>query len=79
MTNTTKPTRRETFTEIRERGKLRPIVIELRSTFVTMRLKGTKREYTATYEQLWTVGAANAARQAAREKLEEKELKKVTK
>jgi hypothetical protein len=64
MTTTSKPVRRETLTSARYRGKLRAIIIELASTYVVVRLKGTRVRYTATYDQVWKVGAENAARAA---------------
>jgi hypothetical protein len=75
MTTTAKPVRRETFSASRYRGKSRPLIIELNSTFIVIRLKGTKQRYTVTYEQMFTKGAENAAR-AAREERRQRRQKK---
>lgn len=61
MTKAIKPTRRETFTSVREAGHLRPLVIELHATHIRIRLKGMRRSYVVTYDQVWTVGAKNEA------------------
>jgi hypothetical protein len=76
MTNTSNPVRRETLSSVRERGKLRPIVIELRSTYARLRLKGTRRTVTVTYDQLWTLGNRNAADERRRERLAARKVKK---
>jgi len=68
MTTTAKAVRRETLSSGRYRGKHRPIIIELASTYITIRLKGTRQKYTATYDQLWKLGAENAARAARAER-----------
>ena len=75
MTNTAKPIRRETFSAARYRGKTRPIIVELETTYVTIRLKGTRLRYTATYDQLFKIGAENFARAAREERRREKERK----
>jgi hypothetical protein len=36
-------------------------VVELRSTYLTVRQKGRRRRYTVTYDQIWTAGARNQA------------------
>ena len=68
MTTTTKPVRRETFASVRERGRIRPLVIELNTTYLRVRLKGSRRFYTVTYDQVWGLGARNAAEERRREK-----------
>jgi hypothetical protein len=70
MTKTIRPVKRETLSQVRERGKLRPIIIELGSTYLTIRLKGSRHSFTATYDQLWKLGAENAAREARRLRME---------
>lgn len=70
MTSTARPVRRETFSSVRERGKTRPIVVELATTYVKIRLKGTRRVVTVTYDQLWLAGNRNAAEAARRERAE---------
>jgi len=79
MTTTAKPVRRETFSGARYRGKSRPIIIELASTYVTIRLKGTRQKYTATYDQLWTLGAMNAARAAREERRQRQQERRKSK
>ena len=75
MTKTIKPVRRETFSTVRERGKARAIVIELASTYIRIRLKGTRRVFSATYDQLWTLGARNAAEAERRVRIEARKQK----
>lgn len=72
MTTTTKSIKRETLSTVRERGRSRAIVIELASTYIKIRLKGTRKAFTATYSQLWTLGARNAAEEERRERAEAK-------
>ena len=72
MTRTDKPVRRETFSSVRERGKLRPIIVELASTYVRCRLKGMRGSYTISYDQLYSLGAKNAAEAKRRERAEAK-------
>lgn len=69
MTNTSKPVRRETFSSVRERGKMRPIIVELATTYAKVRLKGTRRAVTVTYDQLWTLGNRNAVEERRRARL----------
>lgn len=76
MTPLTRPVKRETFSSVRQQGKTRPIVVELASTFISIRLKGTRKSFTATYQQLWTLGAKNAAEQTRRERAEAKNAKR---
>jgi hypothetical protein len=76
MTNTSKPVRRETFTSVRERGQSRPIIVELATTYVKLRLKGKRHSYTVTYDQLFSLGAKNAAEAARRERAENKRAKR---
>ena len=70
MTTTAKPVRRETFSSVRERGQSRPLMIELHSTWMRLRLKGKRNFYTVTYDQLWTLGAKNAVEDRHRLKIE---------
>lgn len=76
VTTTTKPVRRETFSSIRERGKFRPIVITLDSTFVTVKLKGMRYAYTVTYAQILNIGARNAAEQLRAAKAEARKARR---
>lgn len=77
MTKTTSKTRRETLSLARERGRLRPIVIELNSTWVSIRLKGMRRSYTVSYDQLWSLGAKNAAAAAREERAAKRKASRV--
>lgn len=76
MTTTQKPTRRETLSLFRDSGKMRELIVELHSTYVILRLKGKRYKYSATYQQLWAIGAQNAAEERRRAKLEAKRAKK---
>jgi hypothetical protein len=64
MTTTLKSVKRETLSTHRGRA----LVIELHSTYITMRQKGRRLRYAATYDQIWTLGARNAA-EALRQEL----------
>jgi hypothetical protein len=72
MTALNHPVRRETYSQARERGKTRPIVVELHPTYVRVKLKGNRRYVTVTYDQLWTLGNRNAAESARKERLEKR-------
>jgi hypothetical protein len=76
MTQATKPVSRETLATARERGRSRPIVITIYSTFVKLRLKGMRRSVVVTMDQLWTMGNRNAAESARQEKLAAKKAAK---
>ena len=69
MTTTNKPTRRETLSQIRLKG-FRPLIIELNTTYLKVRPKGTRQYYTVTYDQIYTLGARNAAEEARQAKIE---------
>ncbi len=75
MTLTTKPVRRETLSSERERGKLRPIIVELCSTYAKIKLKGCRHAVTVTYAQLWTLGNKNAVEERRRERLAARKAK----
>ncbi len=70
MTKTTKPIRRETYTSVREARASRPLIIELCSTYLLIRPKGRRYYFTVTYDQVWNVGARNAAKQLREAKAE---------
>lgn len=72
MTKATKPVRRETFSSIRDHAKLLPIVVEIHATFIRVRLKGWRRFYTVTHDQIFMLGARNEAEAKRREKLEKR-------
>lgn len=73
MTTTAKTVRRETYSSSRYKGKARAIIIELSTTYVSVRLKGTRAKFTATYDQIFRVAAENAAR-ALREERKQKRM-----
>lgn len=75
MTTTMRPIKRETFSSVRERGKTRPIIVTLASTYIQVRLKGTRKVFTATYDQLFVLGARNAAEQARKERAEKRKAR----
>lgn len=76
MTTTDQPTRRETLSSVREKGKLRPIMITMQSTFVTVRLKGCRHSSSVTYQQIFNIGARNAAEAARKERVEARAAKR---
>ncbi len=78
MTKALKPVTRETFSSVRERGKLRPLVITVASTYVSIRLKGQRKSFQVTMDQLYTLGARNAAEAKRRERAEAKKAKGVS-
>ena len=69
MTKAIKPIARETFSTVRERGNVRPIIVEIHPTFIRVRLKNCRIAFTITINQLYTLGAKNqvAATRAERE------------
>ena len=71
MTAITKPTKRETLSAFQGRA----LIIELHPTHVVLRQKGKRFRYTATYDQLWKLGAMNAAEERRREKAAAKKAK----
>jgi hypothetical protein len=75
MTDTSRPVRRETLSSVRSRRASRPLIIELHSTFVRVRPKGMRTFYVVTYDQIYTIGAKNAAESLRRERLEAKKRK----
>ena len=76
MTKATRPVARETFSCVRERGSVRPIIITVSATFVSVRLKGCRMSYTVTMDQLYRMGAENAANQRRRDKLAAKKAER---
>ena len=75
MTNTSKPVKRETFSSARDRNRSLPLIIELHSTYLKIKLKGKRYAYTVTYDQVWNIGAKNAAAQLKQAKLEAKKTR----
>ena len=63
MTIADKPVRRETRSCVRVRRALRPLVIEIHATYISIRPKGMRHSFTVTMDQLYTLGAKNAAEQ----------------
>ena len=73
MTKATRPVKRETYSSIREKGSARPLIIEVHATHVVIRPKGCRYAFTVTYDQIWTIGAKNAAEA---KRLERKAIRK---
>ena len=70
MTKTDKSIQRETYTSVRACRSMRPLVIELRSTYLVIRAKGCPSvRYTVTYDQVFTVGARNKAEETRKERI----------
>lgn len=76
MTNTTKPVKRETFSSVRARGVSRAIVVELNTTYLRIKPKGTRLWFTATYDQIYNIGARNAAEAARTERAAARKARK---
>ena len=68
MTKASRPVQRETFSNVRVRGKNRPLVIEIHATYITIRPKGTRKAFLVTLDQIYTLGARNEAEKARRER-----------
>jgi hypothetical protein len=68
MTTTARPVRRETLSSTRERGAVRPLIVELHSTFIRIKPKGMRTYFVATYAQIYMIGARNAAEELRRER-----------
>jgi len=68
MTSTDKPIKRET----RETYRGRPLMIELFSTYMTIRQKGKVKRFTVTYSQMYTAGAVSAAAEIRRDRAEKR-------
>lgn len=64
MTTTIKPVRRETLSCFRSR----PLIIELHPTWVSIRMKRSRIAYSVTIDQIWNLGARNAAEALRRER-----------
>lgn len=62
MTQATKTVKRETLTQVRAKG-FRPLIIEIHPTWVVIRVKGLGNgyRYTVTMDQIYNLGASNAA------------------
>jgi hypothetical protein len=72
MTTTLKPIARETLSTFRNRA----LVLELHSTYLKVRQKGKRTRYICTYDQIWNLGARNAAEEARRERNANKNTRK---
>lgn len=68
MTTTDKPTRRETLSQIRYKGKLRPIILEVCATFVKVRPKGCRESYVVDIGAIYHLGAKLRAMEVRAEK-----------
>lgn len=64
MRTTDRPVKRET----RSMFRAIPLVIELRSTWLVIRQKAGRFSYTVTYDQIWNMGAQNAAVQLRKDR-----------
>ena len=73
MTKADRPVKRETYSSVHERGVTRPLVIEISSTYVSIRPKGIRRGYTVSMAQIYLMGAKNEAEARRREKLAKRE------
>ena len=66
MTKLTKDVERLTNTEIRDRGKTRPLVVTLKvgsgkyGDYMELRPKGTAVVYTVTMKEIWSFGQQKA-------------------
>lgn len=69
MTKADKTVKRETYSSVHERGVTRPLVIEISSTFVTIRPKGIRKGYTVSMSQIYSMGARNQAEANRRDRL----------
>lgn len=76
MTLALRTVKRETLSSIRERGRSRPIIIEIRPTFVVVRLKGRRSRFTATIEQIFTLACRNAAEQVRKDRAAARKARK---
>lgn len=72
MTTTIKTTKRETLSLFRNKA----IILELHPTWLCVRQKGTRTRFTVTYDQVFTLGAKNAAEQVRRERAEAKKARR---
>lgn len=72
MTTTLKPIARETLSTFRNRA----LVLELHSTYLKVRQKGKRTRYTCTYDQIWSLGARNAAEATRQERIAKRKAAK---
>ena len=76
MTTTDKPIKRETRSLVRMGRSCLPLVIELHSTYVRVRAKGKRNFYTVTFDQIFNIGARNAAEQLRAARMAERAARK---
>lgn len=67
---------RETLSHVRQQGRTRPIVIELRATYAVVRAKGTRTRYTITYDQIWQKAVLNHVEADRRERKAARDAKR---
>ncbi len=67
----------ETEGEVRDRGKMRQVVLECEGTFARVRLKGTQSRFPITYRAIYEYAAKCAADQVRREKAAAKAASKI--
>ena len=72
MTKAIKAVKRETFSSVRVRGQLRPLIIEIHPSWIYVRAKGMRHSYSVTMDQLWNLGAKNQANANGMERIESK-------
>ncbi len=76
MTKADKPTRRETYSTVRVRYESRPLIIEIHATWVSIRAKGCRTAYQVTMDQIYNLGAKNAAAAARAARDEDRKARK---
>lgn len=75
MTKADRPITRETYTSVRVRRQSRPLIIEVCSTYVRVRAKGMRTSYTISMDQIYNMGAKNAANLAAEQRRNAKDAR----
>ncbi len=75
MTKADKPVKRETYSRVRERGRTREIVVTIHSTWLELRLKGTRKSFQLDVEAAYHAAAKIEANRTRTEKLAAKKKK----
>lgn len=76
MTKADKPVTRESYSTVRVRQQTRPLIIEVHSTWVSIRPKGMRTAYVVTLDQIYNIGARNAAEALRKERAEARKTKR---
>jgi hypothetical protein len=76
MTKADKPVSRESYSIVRERGKLREVVVTIHPTWIGLRLKGTRKVFQLDINAAYNRAAWAEAEKARAEKKAAKALKK---